>query len=75
VKAAYDQVQEGGRLSDLRARLKNVPGHCPYCGIGEIGDLDHFLPQTTYQLLAIYARNLIPCCHLWMAIQSRAIWR
>ena len=63
VKAAYNEVQEDGRLSDLRARLKNVQGQCPYCGIGEIGDLDHFLPQTTYNLLSVYARNLIPCCH------------
>jgi hypothetical protein len=63
VCAAYDQVQEDGRLALLRASLKNINGKCPYCGIGEIGDLDHHLPRSTYRLLAIYARNLVPCCH------------
>jgi len=61
---AYDQVQEAGRLSTLRARLKLGASKCPYCGFGEIYNLDHHLPRSDYELLAIYARNLIPCCHV-----------
>lgn len=60
---AYDQVQEGKRLNALRARLKLGVRKCPYCGFGEISDLDHHLPRSTYRAFAIYARNLIPCCH------------
>jgi hypothetical protein len=61
---AYGQVQENGRLSSLRARLKNAAPKCPYCGFGEIGDLDHHLPRKQYKPLSIYACNLIPCCHV-----------
>lgn len=61
---AYDEVQEGGRLSNLRSRLKVAARKCPYCGFGEVSELDHHLPRSKYKLLAIYARNLIPCCHV-----------
>lgn len=63
IKHAYGQVQEGGRLIDLRSRLKKVTSICPYCGFGEIKDLDHHLPKTDFRALAIYPKNLIPCCH------------
>src|SRR3546814_1881128 len=33
--AAYDQVQIGGRLASLRARLLASTDACPYCGFGE----------------------------------------
>ncbi|MCA0201148.1 MAG: hypothetical protein LCH56_09955 [Proteobacteria bacterium] len=29
---AYSHVQEKGRLSDLRSRLKQAAVRCPYCG-------------------------------------------
>lgn len=64
VRRAYAQVQDGGRLTALRARLKLAAIKCPYCGFGEIYELDHHLPSSKYRLLAIYARNLIPCCHV-----------
>ena len=63
VKNAYGQVQKGGRLVSLRDRLKKVTSICPYCGFGEIKDLDHHLPKTDFMALAIYPKNLIPCCH------------
>jgi hypothetical protein len=66
LKAVYDafeQVYEGRRLGGLRERLKLAARKCPYCGFGEIKDLDHHLPRSKYQGLAIYALNLVPCCH------------
>jgi hypothetical protein len=57
-------VQEAGRLSGLRARLKAKARKCPYCGFGEVSELDHHLPRSVYRALAIYASNLIPCCHV-----------
>jgi hypothetical protein len=59
---AYDEVQDVRRLANLRDRLKAVTLLCPYCGFGEIRDLDHHLPRVTYRALAIYVRNLVPCC-------------
>jgi hypothetical protein len=63
VYSAYDQVQEGRRLAYLRDRLKAATRACPYCGFGEIYDLDHHLARSVYRPFAIYCRNLIPCCH------------
>ncbi|MDP3937974.1 MAG: HNH endonuclease signature motif containing protein [Deltaproteobacteria bacterium] len=63
LQAAYDQVQVGGRLADLRVRLLASADICPYCGFGEPRDLDHYLPRSAYGELAIYPRNLIPSCN------------
>lgn len=60
--AAYDQVQIGGRLAALRARLLASTDACPYCGFGEPKDLDHYLPRSIYGELAIYPNNLVPSC-------------
>lgn len=62
VHAAYSQIQESGRLSGLRSELKLGASECPYCGFGQIQDLDHHLPKAIYRLLSIYPANLIPCC-------------
>lgn len=62
IYGAYDEVQDGRRLATLRDRLKAATPLCPYCGFGEIRDLDHHLPRAIYRALAIYARNLVPCC-------------
>jgi hypothetical protein len=59
---AYNQVQIGGRLIDLRARLLASTVSCPYCGFGEPRELDHYLPRSIYGELAIYPNNLIPSC-------------
>jgi hypothetical protein len=62
IHGAYDEVQDGRRLANLRDRLKAATLLCPYCGFGEIRELDHHLPRVIYWALAIYARNLVPCC-------------
>ncbi|ARU02447.1 HNH endonuclease [Yoonia vestfoldensis] len=59
---AYNQVQIGGRLADLRAHLLASTNSCPYCGFGEPKDLDHYLPRSVYGELAIYPNNLVPSC-------------
>lgn len=63
IRDAYGEVYEGRRLGRLRERLKLSAVRCPYCGFGEIKDLDHHLPRSKYRGLAIYALNLVPCCH------------
>jgi hypothetical protein len=62
IEVAYNEVQAKGRLADLRARLLLAAENCPICGFGEPTQLDHYLPKATYKSLAIYPRNLVPCC-------------
>jgi len=62
MEAAYNQVQIGARLGNLRERLLASAVSCPYCGFGEVRDLDHYLPKADYGELAIYPKNLIPSC-------------
>ncbi len=37
-------------------------GKCPVCGIGEISQLDHYLPKSDYPLLSVTPANLVPVC-------------
>ncbi len=59
---AFGQVQIGGRLASLRSALLASTGVCPYCGFGEVTQLDHYLPISEYGELSIYPRNLVPSC-------------
>jgi hypothetical protein len=63
IYAAYDEVQDRRRLAHLRHRLRAGVLRCPYCGFGEVTDLDHHLARSVYRALAIYCRNLVPSCH------------
>lgn len=55
-------------VDDLRTRVFSwLPGdhrgRCPYCALEcQPGTLDHFLEQSIVPELALYDRNLIPCC-------------
>jgi post-segregation antitoxin (ccd killing protein) len=41
----------------------SAPGNvCPYCGIGVVETLDHFLPKGCYSTLSILPLNLVPAC-------------
>jgi hypothetical protein len=60
--AAYAQVSDKGQLSLLRTALKKGALKCPYCGFGEIRDLDHHLPKKHYKCFSVFALNLIPSC-------------
>ena len=35
---------------------------CPFCGIGTVSTLDHYLPKSKYPALAITPKNMIPAC-------------
>lgn len=60
--AAYGEVSDKGELSLLRAALKRGAKKCPYCGFGEIRDLDHHLPKQHYKCFSVFALNLVPSC-------------
>ncbi|MDP9514786.1 HNH endonuclease signature motif containing protein [Pseudomonas protegens] len=60
---SYELTQKNRRLKKIREKLKLNIERCPYCGFGEVTELDHHIPKTNFKAHAIYTRNLIPCCH------------
>ncbi len=62
VLAAYGQVADSGKLSALRSALMLSADECPYCGFGEIRDLDHHLQKAHFQCFSIFPLNLVPAC-------------
>lgn len=43
--------------------LGAAPGErCPYCGIGRVTTLDHYLPKAKFPRLSILVTNLVPAC-------------
>lgn len=61
---AYDQTQKRRRLKHVREQVFGSTELCPVCGIDPPTEIDHVLPRSDYQALAIYVRNLVPLCHL-----------
>ena len=37
-------------------------GKCPFCGIGIVASLDHYLPKSQYPALAVTPKNMVPAC-------------
>lgn len=67
---SYELTQKNRRLKKIREDLKLNIEKCPYCGVGELTDLDHHIPKSKYKAHSIYIRNLIPCCHPCNKIKS-----
>jgi hypothetical protein len=62
VHDAYGLVQDGRRLGKLRAAIKLLADVCPYCGFGQVSELDHLLQRGEFKLFSIFPLNLVPCC-------------
>src|SRR5690349_5881934 len=43
-------------------RIKSLCRICPFCGIGIVNTVDHYLPKTKFPILSVTPTNLIPCC-------------
>ncbi|MEZ0018229.1 HNH endonuclease [Sinorhizobium fredii] len=43
--------------------IKTLTGDCPYCGFGEVWEVDHYLSQHGFPELNVLPRNLVPICH------------
>ncbi|RHA81562.1 hypothetical protein DW918_02485 [Eubacterium ventriosum] len=60
----YDNkfVADGGRK--YYDKIKSIPKYskCPFCGVGTVSTLDHYLPKTKYPTYAVTPVNLIACC-------------
>jgi 5-methylcytosine-specific restriction endonuclease McrA len=44
---------------------------CPYCGLNRADTLDHFVEKALVPELALFARNLVPCCSECNRIRGR----
>lgn len=43
--------------------MGGAPGErCPYCGIGRVSTLDHYLPKAKFPRLSVLVTNLVPAC-------------
>jgi len=56
----YDTRKGSGELR--RMRKKEGLKSCPVCGSPVTGDLDHYLPRTSYPEFSIMRANLVPAC-------------
>jgi 5-methylcytosine-specific restriction endonuclease McrA len=45
---------------------------CPYCGIGQPGQFDHYLPKEKFPEFSVHAYNLVPCCSVCNGKKSDA---
>jgi hypothetical protein len=37
-------------------------GRCPYCGVGVVATLDHYLPKDDFPAISVLPANLVPSC-------------
>lgn len=51
-----------GRPYYDRIFSKPVHGRCPFCGIGTVNTLDHYLPKTHFPVFSVTPNNLVPAC-------------
>jgi hypothetical protein len=45
-------------------RIISLPAHarCPFCGIGTVNTLDHYLPKSFFPVFSVTPQNLVPAC-------------
>lgn len=58
----YDFVQN--KWEGYYDKIKIYIKVCPYCGFGEISEIDHFLPKSIYPEFSVFCFNLVPSCHI-----------
>ncbi len=65
ISKVYDArlVSKTGIERHTYDQVKALVGKCPYCGFGEVWEVDHYLPKNTFPELNILPKNLVPICH------------
>ncbi len=59
---SYDKTYKNEELNYIRTELNENVYKCPYCGISEPEQLDHYMPKSKYKALAVCRMNLVPMC-------------
>ena len=60
----WTYLSSDGRLSDLHPHLTRLTrGYCFLCGDRKAGEVDHYLPKSSFPEFSILPMNLIPACH------------
>lgn len=66
LRANFDLLDKSRPLEELRDEVlaTSSPIHrkCPYCGVGRVAAIDHYLPKNHYPEFSILFLNLIPIC-------------
>lgn len=65
MKTLYEQQmvqnKEGRKIYDKLISLAPL-SRCPFCGIGTVGTLDHYLPKAKFPTFSVLPYNLVPSC-------------
>jgi hypothetical protein len=59
----YRLVRKNGVERATYDQIKTLAGTCPFCGFGEVYEVDHYLPKADFPELNIFPKNLVPVCH------------
>lgn len=54
-------TKPGRRFYDA-LRISTPLGICPFCGLGQVRTLDHYLPKAKFPILSVLPFNLVPAC-------------
>ena len=77
IHSSFELTEKKHILSGIRQDLFNnvyqgpYGQYCPYCGISEIGSLDHYMDKKNHKALALCRLNLVPMCTLCNSKKSK----
>ncbi len=75
--ALYSDIMVGkkGTARKVYDQLMALPAHsnCPYCGLGQVFTLDHFLAKSRYPQFSVLCENLVACCETCNKIMSGGV--
>lgn len=65
VSKLYDTrlVSKTGVERETYDKIRTLVGKCPFCGFGEVWEVDHYLPKDQFPELNVFPKNLVPICH------------
>jgi len=64
LKSLYTKMvnnKEPRKIYDKIMQLAPL-GRCPYCGVGQVSTLDHYLPKSKFPTFSVLPYNLVPSC-------------
>lgn len=62
IHSQYDKTRDGKPLEFIRSDLMKGVFKCPYCSINQPTTLDHYMPESQYEAIAVCRMNLVPMC-------------